>query len=249
MAQQANKKIINRLFFNMSLADNYKNVLSGIHNDKVTLVAVSKTHSEEKILEVYEAGCRNFGENKVQEMEKKAAELPDDILWHFVGHLQTNKVKYIAGFVHLVHSVENLKLLVEINKHAAKNNRVVNCLLEMFIAREESKFGLSLQEAVQLLNNPTFKEMKNVKIVGLMGMASNTEDKEQVRKEFRKLKGIFDKIKIEVFQDTPDFNTLSMGMTGDYKIAVEEGSTMVRVGTAIFGERDTGMEGSNTNWS
>jgi len=233
----------------MSLADNYQHVLSGINNDKVTLVAVSKTHSDENILEVYDSGCRDFGENKVQEMEKKAAELPKDILWHFVGHLQGNKVKYIAGFVHLIHSVESLKLLAEINKHAAKNNRVVNCLLEMFIAREESKFGLSLQEAVQLLNNPAYKEMKNIKIVGLMGMASNTGDKEQVRKEFRKLKGIFDKIKIEVFQDTPDFNILSMGMTGDYKIALEEGSTMVRIGTAIFGERDTGMEGSNTNWS
>ena len=233
----------------MSLADNYQRVLREINNSKVTLVAVSKTHPIEKIKEVYDAGCRDFGENKVQELAAKAEFLPDDIRWHLIGHLQTNKVKYIAGLAHLVHSVESLKLLAEINKQAIKSGRVINCLLEMFIAKEESKYGLSLQEAVQLLKSPAFKQMKNIRIKGLMGMASNTENMEQVRKEFRILKSNFDRIKTEVFQNSDEFDTLSMGMSGDYKIAIQEGSTMVRVGSAIFGERDTGMEGLNKNWS
>jgi len=233
----------------MSLTDNYQRVLDEINNSKVTLVAVSKTHSIEKIKEVYEAGCRDFGENKVQELAAKAELLPEDIRWHLIGHLQSNKVKYISAFVSLIHSVESLKLLDVINKQAAKHGRTIDCLLEMFIAKEESKYGLSLQEAVQLLKSPGFKQMKNIRIKGLMGMASNTENMVQVRKEFNTLKSYFDRIRAEVFPGSKEFDTLSMGMSGDYKIALEEGSTMVRVGSAIFGARDTGMVGLDTYWS
>jgi len=222
----------------MSLADNYKHVRNNIDSGKVTLVAVSKTHPAEKIKELYDAGCRDFGENKVQEMESKAVLLPGDIRWHMIGHLQTNKVKYIGGFVHMIHSVDSLKLLTEIDRQAGKHNRVIDCLLEIYIASEETKFGLDTTEAMALLNDATYKQMRHIRIVGLMGMASNTTNKELIHKEFKTLKDFFDLLKSVIFAGSQAFNTLSMGMSGDYKIAIEEGSTMVRVGSAIFGERE-----------
>jgi PLP dependent protein len=199
---------------------------------KVTLVAVSKTKPIEAIQEAYDAGQRNFGENKVQEMVDKWEKLPKDINWHLIGHLQTNKVKYIARFVHLIHSVDSLKLLQEINKQALKNNRIIDCLLQIYIAKEETKFGLDLSEAENLID--ISKELKNIRIVGLMGMATNTEDEKVIRFEFAYLKTFFNKLSILNTQ----YSILSMGMTSDYKIAIEEGSNMIRVGSAIFGERN-----------
>jgi len=213
--------------------------------ENVTLVAISKTKPVEAIQEAYNSGQRIFGENKVQEMCDKQLLLPTDIQWHIVGHLQSNKVKYIAPFVSLIHSVDSLKLLHEINKQAAKNNRIIDCLLQIYIAQEETKFGLNFKEAEQLLSSSAFQELKNIRIVGLMGMASNTDNTEQIRKEFRSLKNFFDKIKT---QDTTlntkysilntKYTILSMGMSSDYNIAIEEGSTMVRIGSSVFGERD-----------
>ncbi len=201
----------------------------------VKLVAVSKTKPAEAVLEAYEAGQRAFGENKVQEMAGKYEQLPKDIEWHLIGHLQSNKVKYIASFVHLIHSVDSLKLLEVINKEGAKHNRVINCLLQFHIAQEETKFGLDLDEARALLTSDSFKQMKNVSIKGVMGMASFTEDEEQLRKEFRILKSIYERINFE-FQIS-NFEILSVGMSGDYKLAIEEGSNMIRVGSSIFGGR------------
>ena len=206
--------------------------------ENVTLVAISKTKPVEAILEAYNSGQRIFGENKVQEMCDKQLLLPTDIQWHIVGHLQSNKVKYIAPFVSLIHAVDSLKLLQEINKQAAKNNRIIDCLLQIYIAQEETKFGLNFEEAEQLLSSPAFQELKNVRIVGLMGMASNTDNKEQVRMEFRSLKNFFDKIKTQESRLETTYTILSMGMSSDYNIAIEEGSTMVRIGSSIFGERD-----------
>lgn len=203
----------------------------------VTLVAVSKTKPVSAILEAYNAGQRHFGENKVQEMMDKYPQLPKDIHWHLIGHLQTNKVKYIAPFVSLIHSVDSLKLLQEINKQAAKHTRVIDCLLQFHIAAEETKFGLDLEEASKLLDSEEFKSLQNVRIVGVMGMASFTEDEQQVRKEFRQLRSIFDKLKNTWFPQENSFSVISMGMSGDYKLAIEEGSTMVRVGSSIFGSR------------
>lgn len=205
----------------------------------VTLVAVSKTHLPERILEIYRQGQRIFGENRAQEMLEKHAALPADIEWHLIGHLQTNKVKYIAPFVRMIHSVDSLKLLQEIDKQALKNNRVIDCLLQFHIAREETKFGLDEAEARELLSGDIFKQLKNVRLCGVMGMATFTDDAAQVRSEFRRLKMIFDNLKNEFFPDDPHFREISMGMSGDWRIAVEEGSTMVRVGSLIFGERSS----------
>ncbi|MBL0048474.1 MAG: YggS family pyridoxal phosphate-dependent enzyme [Bacteroidetes bacterium] len=203
---------------------------------QVTLVAVTKTHPIEKLMEVYTAGHKIFGENKVQEMCDKQGLLPADIEWHLIGHLQTNKVKFIAPFVKLIHSVDSLKLLVEIDKQAQKNNRIIDCLLQIYIANEDTKFGLDFKEAEALLNSKELFALQNIKIVGLMGMASFTEDSAQVRNEFNSLKVFFDAIK-SIDSPQIDLHILSMGMSGDYKMAIEEGSTMVRVGSAIFGSR------------
>lgn len=204
----------------------------------VTLVAVSKTKPIEALQEVYEAGQRHFGENKVQEMVDKQVVLPKDIQWHLIGHLQTNKVKYLAPFVSLIHSVDSLKLLAEINKEAKKNNRIIPCLLQFHIATEETKFGLSLEEATEILESNEFIEMQHVSIVGIMGMATFTDDKEIVRQEFRTLEHYFQVLKSHFFKFNPDFKEISMGMSDDYLLAIEEGSTMVRVGSSIFGARN-----------
>lgn len=203
---------------------------------QVTLVAVTKTHPIEKLMEVYTAGHKIFGENKVQELCDKQALLPSDIEWHLIGHLQTNKVKFIAPFVKLIHSVDSLKLLVEIDKQAKKNNRIIDCLLQIYIANEDTKFGLDFKEAEALLKSNELLALQNIKIVGLMGMASFTEDSTQVRNEFHTLKVFFDAIK-SIHSPQIDLHILSMGMSGDYKMAIEEGSTMVRIGSAIFGSR------------
>lgn len=199
----------------------------------VTLIAVSKTHPAEKIDEAYKTGHRDFGENKVQELLSKKDLLPADVQWHLIGHLQTNKVKYIVPFVHLIHAVDSMKLLSEINKQAKKTDRVVNCLLQVYIAKEETKFGMDFTEVESLLSSQEFSEMKNIQVKGLMGMATNTFDENIVRNEFRSLKVFFETLKTKLA-----FDTLSMGMSSDYKIAIQEGSTMIRVGSAIFGERD-----------
>ncbi len=221
----------------MSYAENYQQILSGIPTH-VTLIAVSKTHSIEVIEQVYNIGCRHFGENKVQEMILKHQSLPKDILWHMIGHLQTNKIKSIIPFVHLIHSIDSLKLLSEINKEASKISKVQNCLLQIHIAQEETKFGLTYDEITELLKSEKFQELKNVKINGLMGMASFTDDTTIVKKEFQQLKQYFDNIKEFYFKNNATFNTLSMGMSGDFKIAIEEGSNMIRIGTTIFGNRN-----------
>ncbi|HOP02880.1 MAG TPA: YggS family pyridoxal phosphate-dependent enzyme [Tenuifilaceae bacterium] len=220
----------------MSVATNLQEIKSTLPLN-VTLVAISKTHPVEIIMEAYNAGHRIFGENKVQEMVAKYEQLPKDIEWHLVGHLQTNKVKYIAPFVRLIHSVDSFKLLNEINKQAAKNSRVIDCLLQMHIAEEETKFGLSSSELIEILHSNNLKSLQNIRIVGLMGMATFTDNMEQVRKEFKNLKSIFEKMKSDFFSKSDSFSVLSMGMSADYVVAVEEGSTMVRVGSNIFGAR------------
>ncbi len=220
----------------MSIVTNLQKIKSVLPQN-VTLVAISKTYPAEVIMEAYDTGHRIFGENKVQEMVSKFEQLPKDIDWHLVGHLQTNKVKYIAPFVKLVHSVDSLKLLKEINKQAAKSNRVIECLLQMYIAEEETKFGLSSDELYEIISSEEFSKLNNVRVVGLMGMATFTDNMEQVRKEFRNLKTIFDKVKKELFNNSSLFSVISMGMSADYTIAVEEGSTMIRVGSNIFGAR------------
>jgi PLP dependent protein len=201
------------------------------------LIAVSKTQPAEKLQEAYDAGQRIFGENKTQELTAKYEALPKDIEWHMIGHLQTNKVKYIAPFVSLIHSVDSFKLLSEINKQAVKVNRTINCLLQVYIANEDTKFGFSETELIEMLNSDSFKGLSNIKIYGLMGMATLTEDEKQIRKEFRNLKSLFEKIKTMQLPSL-DMRELSMGMSSDYKIALEEGSTLIRIGTAIFGDRN-----------
>ena len=201
----------------------------------VKLVAVSKTKPVADIQEAYNAGQRNFGENKIQEMVNKFDVLPKDIQWHMIGHLQRNKVKYMAHFVNLIHGVDSFKTLKEIDKQAKKHNRVINCLLQARIAQEETKFGLTFDEIEQIVTSVEFQSLKNINVVGLMGMASFTEDKDQIAKEFGSLKLFFDKLLIT---SNSKFNTLSMGMSGDYQLAIEYGSTMVRVGSAIFGARN-----------
>ena len=218
------------------IKENLTKIQSTIPSD-VTLVAVSKTKPVSDLQEVYDAGQRVFGENKVQEMTEKYEILPKDIQWHLIGHLQTNKVKYIAPFVSLIHSVDSTKLLNEINKEAKKNNRVIDCLLQFHIAEEETKFGLAIEEAKELLESKEFVEMQNVSIVGIMGMASFTENIETVRHEFRVLESYFQILKSHFFKFNHDFKEISMGMSGDYLLAIEEGSTMVRVGSSIFGTR------------
>ncbi|PRY33954.1 hypothetical protein CLV58_119104 [Spirosoma oryzae] len=203
---------------------------------RARLIAVTKTKPVAMLQEAYEAGARLFGENKVQEMAEKQPQLPGDIDWHLIGHLQSNKVKYIAPFVSLIHSIDSLKLLQEVNKQALKNGRVIDCLLQIHVADEETKFGMLAEEAEALLRSETLNDLQNVRIVGLMGLATNTDDEEQIRREFRGLKQLFDKLAtIQTAQ--VQFSELSMGMSGDYEIAVEEGSTLVRVGSAIFGAR------------
>ena len=199
----------------------------------VTLVAVSKTKPNQMIMDAYDAGQRDFGENYVQELVDKYEQLPKDIHWHFIGHLQSNKVKYIAPFVHLIHGVDSVKLLLEINKQALKNNRTVNCLLQIFIAQEETKFGLSFEECEDFLRSEIYSQLKNIKILGFMAMASNTEDQEQIKKEFRSLKEFA--FKSLIFD--PSSLILSFGMSSDYKLAIEEGSNLIRIGSSIFGER------------
>ncbi|MCZ4320099.1 YggS family pyridoxal phosphate-dependent enzyme [Aequorivita viscosa] len=202
----------------------------------VTLVAVTKTKPVSDLMEAYNAGHRVFGENKVQEMEEKWQEMPKDIQWHMIGHVQRNKVKYMAPFVSLIHAVDSLRLLKEINKEAKKNERSIACLLQIKIAEEESKFGMSRADAGQLLDSDDFKKLKNVQIVGLMGMATFTDDEKQISEEFQNLKEIFYDFK----KTNNQFTVLSMGMSGDYQIAIENGSTMIRVGSAIFGDRNYG---------
>lgn len=204
----------------------------------VTLVAVSKTKPIADLQDAYDAGQRVFGENKVQEMYTKWEQLPKEINWHFIGHLQRNKVKYLAPFVDLIHGVESFRLLKEINKQAQKNNRVIDVLLQFFIANEETKFGLSFEEAEAILSDENFKELQNVRICGVMGMASFSNNQEQIREEFKTLKSTFDKLKLTFFDNEKSFNVISMGMSGDYNIAIEEGSTMIRVGSSIFGKRN-----------
>jgi pyridoxal phosphate enzyme (YggS family) len=201
------------------------------------LIAVSKTKPVDKIEEAYHAGQRLFGENKVQELVPKHGALPNDIEWHMIGHLQSNKVKYIAPFISLIHSVDSVGLLEEINKQAAKIGRIIPCLLQIHIAEDETKFGFDQGEVMELLKSPDFLKLRNIKIVGLMGMATLTENLSQIRKEFNGLKLFFEKIKSQSLPAGIEMTELSMGMSSDYKIAVEEGSTMIRVGTAIFGER------------
>lgn len=203
----------------------------------IQLVAVSKTKPDELILEAYTAGQRVFGENKVQDLAAKYPRLPKDIEWHFIGHLQRNKVKYIAPFVTVLHGIDSLKLLTEVNKQAAKNQRIIQCLLQFHIAEEETKFGMSLSEAEVLLNDDRYKQFENIQICGLMGMATNTSNLEQVRKEFRNLKEYFILLKEKYFSHEQNFKEISMGMSGDYQIAIEEGSTLIRIGTRIFGNR------------
>lgn len=217
----------------MPIKENLQKILETIP-EHVTLVAVSKTKPIEELMEAYESGQRIFGENKVQEMVGKWEELPKDIQWHMIGHLQRNKVKYMAEFVSLVHGVDSFRLLKEIDKRASGQNRTIDCLLQMHIAEEDTKFGLDRTELAHMINSEEFKSLENINIKGLMGMATFTEDQSQIRREFRQLKSIFDDLKNKI----PKLDILSMGMSGDYKIAIEEGSTMVRIGSSIFGARN-----------
>lgn len=220
----------------MGISQNLTNILKKIPGN-VKLVAVSKTKPNEDILEAYASGYRIFGENKPQELTQKYSDLPKDIEWHMIGHLQTNKVKYIAPFVHLIHAVDSLKLLREVNKQAEKNSRIIDCLLQFHIATEETKFGFSLEEVNELLQSDEFKSLQSVRIAGIMGMASYTEDEDQIRNEFRNLKSIFESLKTGHFATNSYFKEISMGMSGDFEIAIQEGSTIVRVGSSIFGGR------------
>ena len=203
----------------------------------VTLVAVSKTHPAEMLKEAYDAGQRIFGENKVQEMTAKSQVLPTDIEWHFIGHVQSNKIKMMAPYVSVIQGVDNYEKLAEIDRQAARFNRHITCLLQLHIATEETKFGFSADECTAMLDEGKWKELKNITIGGVMGMASNTDDEVQVRGEFQRLKQLFDTFKKKYFHDSPDFKTISAGMSGDYELAIEAGSNMVRIGSSIFGER------------
>ena len=224
----------------MAIAEQISLINKQLNDSAARLIVVTKTRGIQELQETYAAGAIEFGENRVQEMVEKQAVLPKDILWHQIGHLQTNKVKYIAPFVNLIHSVDSLSLLKEINKQGAKNNRVINCLLQIFIATEESKFGLDFAEAESLLADPTFAEMQHIRIVGLMGMASFTENETQIRTEFQSLADFFRQLKNNktgVSTGLVEWTELSMGMSGDYLIAAELGATLVRVGSAIYGPR------------
>jgi hypothetical protein len=218
--------------------DNYQQLSSLMLQQRVTLVAVSKTKPVTDIEALYALGHRDFGENYVQELAEKQPQLPADTRWHFIGHLQSNKVKFISPFVHLIHSVDSLKLLQTINRQGASQNRKIRCLLQVHIASEETKFGLDRTELISLLQFVTdHQEMENIQISGLMGMASFTEDTQKVRSEFRLLKSLFEEMKEKFFYHDDNFKELSMGMSGDYKIAIEEGSTIVRIGSLLFGSR------------
>lgn len=221
----------------MNIGDNIAKFKTEL-GDQVTLVAISKTKPSADIQEAYDAGQRIFGENRPQEMQSKAEELPNDIQWHMVGHLQSNKVKYIAPFVSLIHSIDKLKLLKEVNKRAKQNERCVDVLLQIHIAKEESKFGMDEEEVKELLDSEGYEKLENVRVVGLMGMATFTDNESRIEKEFDYLKQLFDELKSSYFSQEDSFGTLSMGMSSDYKIALKAGSTMVRVGSSIFGARD-----------
>jgi len=217
----------------MSISTNLKNIKSQLP-EHVTLVAVSKTKPVSNLMEAYNAGQRIFGENKIQEMVEKYEQMPEDVQWHMIGHVQRNKVKYMASFVSLIHGVDNFKLLKEINKQALKHDRIINCLLQIKIASEDSKFGMTTQAAQDIFNSEEFTALKNIKVVGVMGMATFTDNETQLKKEFKSLKTAFDKFSIQ----NSELNIISMGMSGDYKLAIECGSTMIRVGSSIFGERN-----------
>ena len=221
----------------MSIAENIKSLKKETELINVTLIAVSKTKPVEEVLEAYNTGQRLFGENMVQELVEKYEQLPKDIQWHLIGHLQSNKVKYIAPFISMIQSVDSLKLLQEINKHAEKNNRIIDCLLQVYIADEETKFGLGFDEVIELLRSEEFTALKHIKTRGLMGIATNTDVEKQIKDEYYELKTFFDGIKQSFFRKDDTFDTLSMGMSSDYKIAIEQGSTMVRLGSTIFGKR------------
>ncbi len=222
--------------FDMSVSDNLKNIKSKLPKD-VTLVAVSKTKPVDTLMEAYHAGQRIFGENKIQEMVEKHEQMPKDIKWHMIGHVQRNKVKYMAPFVSLIHGVENFKVLKEIDKQAEKHNRIIDCLLQIKIAEEDSKFGMSTEEAKTILISEEFKELNHVRIIGVMGMATFTDDINKISKEFNFLKSTFEKLK--QFQTANcNLQTISMGMSGDYELAISCGSNMVRIGSSIFGERN-----------
>ena len=214
------------------------NILEDLKSYDAKLVAVSKTKSVTEILNIYNQGQRIFGENRVQEMAEKKDQLPDDIEWHMIGHLQKNKVKYMSSFVHTIHSVDSIELLKTINKEAKKHNRKINILFQLKIATEESKFGLSLEECMAIMNSEDLKLLNNIIVSGVMGMATFTEDKEKVRNEFKTLKASFDQLKATHFSEDNNFTEISMGMSGDYHLALEEGSTMVRIGSLIFGARN-----------
>ncbi len=220
----------------MSLATQIEQITRQIP-PHVTLIAVTKTKPVSLLQEAYHCGLRVFGENKVQEMVDKYEQLPKDIQWHLIGHLQSNKVKYIAPFVTLIHSVDSFKLLQEINKQAQKVNRCIDCLLQVYIAEEDTKFGLNKTELLELLADTQLPTLKNIRIVGLMGMATNTENTAQIQQEFRNLKSIFEEVKAQFTAPNISWQHISMGMSGDYDIAIVEGSTMVRIGSAIFGHR------------
>ena len=223
----------------MSIADNIHQVEAALAGTGARLVVVTKTHPVERLQEAYDAGARLFGENRVQEMAAKQPELPADVEWHLIGQLQTNKVKYLAPFVHTIQSIDSLKLLVEIEKQAAKHGRVIRGLLQFHIAREDTKTGLSLSEAEAVLTSDEFRQLRHVQLCGVMGVATFTDDEAQLRGEFQTLRGYFEHLKSTFFADSEDFKEISMGMSGDYALAVREGSTLVRVGSAIFGARGT----------
>ena len=218
------------------IAENLQRIKNALPSN-VLLVAISKFNPESAIEEAYAVGQRDFGESKVQELGGKYEHLPKDIRWHFIGHLQTNKVKYIAPYVYLIHSVDSLKLLKEINKHAIQNGRTINYLLQIHVAEEETKFGLTENECIEMLESDDWKALTNVQACGVMGMATNTDNNNQIRAEFVKIHQLFDTLKERFFKEDDSFKEISMGMSGDYSIAIEEGSTMVRIGSSIFGER------------
>ena len=221
----------------MSIANNLLKYKNELDEEGVQLIAVSKFQQPDAIMEAYNSGQRIFGENIVQELVDKQAQLPADIEWHLIGHLQSNKVKYIAPFISLIQSVDSLKLLVEINKQAKKHDRVIDCLLQIYIADEDTKFGLGFDEVIELLRSEEYAALKNIRITGLMGIASNNATEKQTNDEFTELKVLFDGIKASFFRKDEAFKEISMGMSGDYKLAIEAGSTMVRIGSSIFGKR------------
>jgi PLP dependent protein len=221
----------------MSIKNNIAELNARLAGTQAKLIAVTKTKPVELLLEAYQAGAKTFGENRVQELVPKYEALPKDIEWHLIGHLQSNKVKYIAPFVAMIHSIDSLSLLKEVNRQALRNERVIDCLLQIYIAQEETKFGLSQDEALELLKSDDFAQLHNIRIVGLMGMATNTDDQAQIRAEFASLKDFFEQLKQHINKPNVVLSEVSMGMSSDYAIAIEEGSTMIRVGSSIFGSR------------